>query len=116
MSVPPRTILKVARQGVRGRRYRIDLARAIRRTPAWSGMAALVARIREDGAAALLELLNMPSGRGEPLARLEEACRRDIERLNLPAGFGFFVEEPAGRDAMKVSLPARGREDGRWTS
>jgi hypothetical protein len=103
MSVPPRTTLRVARQRVSGRRYRIDLEARIRERFPRKNPADFLARAREDAGAALLELIDDRGDQeGAPVARLARICGTALEQLRLPAGFGYFVDEPTSPGIAKV--------------
>lgn len=100
MSVPPRTQLAVRRAHLRGRRYRLDLWTSIARRAPSADAAAVMRRIRKDGGAYLLGLIESPGaaktspGQAGVPARLRRLCMAALGRLQLPNGFGFFVDEP----------------------
>jgi hypothetical protein len=103
MSVPPRTTLRVARQRVSGRRYRIDIETTIRERFPGKNLNDFFARAREDVSAVLLELIDDRGEQdGEPVARLARICGTALEQLRLPAGFGYFVDEPTSPGITKV--------------
>lgn len=105
MSVPPRTVVTVARQPTRGRRYRVDLEKSLEDRLPGETLNSFTERVRRDGAACLLELVETAPA-GEPVARLKELCESALNELRLPCGFGFFVEEPASRRGQTVSAAA----------
>ena len=57
MSVPPRSVLTVQREEVRGRRYRVAIGKSVMGSAGWSNDAVLTRCFREDGAACALALL-----------------------------------------------------------
>jgi len=120
MSVPPRSVLTVQREEVRGRRYRVAIGKSVMGTAGWSNDAVLTRCFREDGAACALALLTPRSTnvstdefrkqvavyrRDErTLVTLRRLCDTALGGLDLPDGFGFFVEETA--DPGSVTVPA----------
>jgi hypothetical protein len=91
MSVPPRTVLTVARQLTPGRRFRVDLAGPL--DARGETVTSRTLRLREEGAACLLDLLDGGNATTGPGLRLQALCAEALARLQLPGGFGFFVEE-----------------------
>jgi hypothetical protein len=107
MSVPPRTILTVRREVIRGRRYRIDLQSHIHGSRVWDA-----GRIRRDDGTYLLDAIDggRQSGRlrkvADPRTGLKQLCDDAVRKLHLPDGIGFFVEEPGEAGDRNVPLAA----------
>jgi hypothetical protein len=106
MSVPPRTVLTVAREAPRGRRYRVDFAQSLAPGAAVRDLEALTRRLRTGAVDVLLELLGTGRSAVAPERRLRALCERAVGELSLPGGFGFFVDEPAVSRIPLVGLAA----------
>ena len=108
MSVPPRTVLTVAREAPLGHRYRVDLAQSLASGAAVRDLEALTRRLRTGAVDVLLELLGTGTGRSAvaPERRLRALCEKAVGELSLPGGFGFFVDEPAVSRLPLVVLAA----------
>jgi hypothetical protein len=104
MSVPPRTVLTVARQVTPGRRFRIDLAGPL--AARGETVTSRTLRLREKGAACLLELLDAADATADPLVHLKALCDEGLAALRLPGGFGFFVQEESRTGDALVSPAA----------
>jgi hypothetical protein len=111
--VPSRSMLTVRRAKLHGRRYRVAIGRSARGRSAigrswWSDDAVLTRYFRADGAACALAMLHpsrpptaadlreqIDKFRRTPnaLATLRELCDAALTSLDLPDGFGFFVDE-----------------------
>ena len=108
MSVPPRTVLTVRREQLRGRRYRVDLwkftgERSTRNTDRIAGT------IRTDGGMYLLNLIERRAGRKAAVrpradvhTRLKTLCDAELQHLQLPDSLGFFVDETDAPDDVSV--------------
>jgi hypothetical protein len=119
MSVPFRSVLTVQREEVRGRRYRVAIGASVVGTAGWTNDSVLTRCFRQDGAACALALLNPggPVSTGEfrkrvalhrrdedTLVMLRRRCDAALSELDLPEGFGFFVEETS--NPAFVTVPA----------
>lgn len=108
MSVPPRSVLTVQRETLRGRRYRVAIGASAIGQEGWPDDAALTGCFREDGAACALAVLN-PSvplttdgfrkdivrfrRNKDALVKLRQLCDTALRSVRLPDSFGFFVDE-----------------------
>lgn len=105
MSVPSRTVLTVARQTIRGRRYRVDLEKTVRERFCGS-VDDFTQRLRQDGSVCMVELLANTADAGEPRTVLKRLCEEELAALRMPQGFGYFVEEPESPFSNTVSTAA----------
>jgi hypothetical protein len=116
MSVPPRTVVTVRRERLDGRRYRVNLVKALTARRPRTGAEILTCSIRNDSGAYLLKLIGDrpgagPAGRGPTAARarLRALCDAAVRELGLPVGLGFFVDETDdGGDAVVSAAAAVG--------
>lgn len=113
MSVPPRTVLTVRRERLNGRRYRVNLVKALRARGPRMSAEILTRSIRNDSGAYLLKLIGDTPGAGAAgrgaagaRARLRALCAAAVAELGLPDGFGFFVNETDGGGDAVVSAAA----------
>jgi len=109
MSVPPRSVLRVERCVLKGRRYHVDLcgghaapgATAVELTALFRrhGVLCAAALIDASRACPSAEEITARIGRltdDGARRRVERQCAKALEGLRLPAGFGVFIdEEPA---------------------
>jgi len=110
MSVPPRTTFRVRRERLVGRRFRVNLRTSIPGATPESNET-IARRIRNDNGAYLLKLIEgrdshrrRGARHGDASAQLRAVCETALALLSLPAGLGFFVDEP---DAPgDVAVPA----------
>jgi hypothetical protein len=120
MSVPARSLLTLQRAELHGLRYRVAIVASAIGDGRFADDAALTRCFREDGAACALVLLHPDASRTagtlqERIARVrrskhalgtvKQVCDRALTSLQLPAGFGFFVDETQGSTAT-LSLAA----------
>jgi hypothetical protein len=108
MSVPSRSVLTVQRAELHGRRYRVAIGQSAIGCSRWPDDAVLTRYFRGDGAACALAMLHPspPPTTAElrqqidrfrrttnALATLRELCDAALTSLDLPDGFGFFVDD-----------------------
>jgi hypothetical protein len=108
MSVPSRSVLTVQREELHGRRYRVAIGQSANGCSRWPDDAVLTRYLRADGAACALAMLHpSPPPTADALrqqivrfrrttnalATLRELCDAALTNLDLPDGFGFFVDE-----------------------
>jgi len=109
MSVPSRTRLTIKRSGLDGRRFRVDLARAIAAGRARVNIDRLRRQLPRDGAACLLSAVegrSTSSPRHDAATRVHARCMKALDELNLPDRFGFFVRDPDAPGDAPVSAAA----------
>ena len=81
MSVPPRSVLTVQREELRGRRYRVAIGASAMGHAGWPDDAVLTRCFREDGAACALALLSPPAADDCELRKQIAVYRRDANAL-----------------------------------
>jgi hypothetical protein len=121
MSVPPRSKLTLQREVLPGRRYRVAIEAPVNADAEWPIPASLTRYFRKDGAACALALLHPPALRpvnwfrdqiamfrhdADALATLRQLCDAELDRVGLPDGFGFFVDETPGPVLNTLPTPA----------
>ncbi len=115
MSVPPRSVLRVERCVLTGRRYHVDLCGGHAAPGATA--AELTALFRRHGivcAAALIDASRACPSADEISARIgrltderagrrvERECAKALEALRLPAGLGVFVDEDPAPEQRRL--------------